>query len=326
MSNPKSNKKLIGKFFHTKYGYGDNHLEGWWAEQKGPTTVRIHRKNGTFRDMSEGETISSVSGSVQFLGDRVAVGDYVIPLFKLGPKEPSVEDYKPLSYSSLRARPVKSSMQGKKAFIVESEDGTLRQKVNEGDYFKPLQSEVELTDNNQLVAGNILIAVHPLEYEMNLVVFNEHLNGGFKAYFNRKVPGNETNMRDGIEGTFFPKKGKTPANFSEMSVRGGGLFKTGIFFETKNGKYSSGIVRTLETAERERFLYKKHEEMKVEAKETGFPLEDHPYYEPEEQVELSNLQNHKEGSMQGLFVVVEGANLITGEKPENQHQAKAPNP
>lgn len=321
MSNTRTTKKLIGKFFHTKYGYGENHLEGWWAEQTGQKNVRIHRKNGTHIDMSEGETVPSVSGSVQFMEDRVSVGDYVIPLFNLGAAK---QDN--LSYSELRARPVKASVKDKKAFIIESEDGSIRQKIHDGDFFKHLNSQVNLTDNGQLIAGQSLIAVHPLEYEINIVVFNERLNGGFRAFVNRKVPGNETNMRDGIEGSFFPKKGNTPANFSEMSAKDGQLHKTCILFATKNDKYSSGIVRSLETAERERFLYNKYSELQAEADETGLPKEDHPYYEPEEAVELSKLQGHKIGCMQGLFVVIDGPELINGQKLAHNKTASEPTP
>lgn len=346
MSNkPQGKRQLVGKYFSTKYGYGDSHLEGWYAIQTGPKTVRIHRSNGTHRDMSEGETVSSVSGSVQFQGDRVAVGNHVVPLFDLGvdysDNPEKIKDLN-ITHSDLRARPIKSSVQGKSAFILETEDGSFRQRVLEGDTIPRLGGALELTSNGQVMVNvkgkdeslqkTIVVAVHPLEFEVNLVVFNEPLNGGYRAFLNLKRPGDKSNMRNGLEGTMFPKaqhpnKGKpTPANFSVMNPDDGSLYKLCTLFETKNPKYASGIYTSLETAILQRQLHLKYEQIRSEAEELSMSQEDHPKFDSKEYARYQAISEGKEGYRQGLFVVNEGANLINqvSSAPNSRPQQGAP--
>lgn len=333
MSNDKTKNKNIGKFFFPKYGYGENHLKGWWAEQTSPNTVRIHRHNNTYIDMSEGDSVASVSGSVQIKGDRVCVGDYVVPLFSISNNK--TNNQSSLSFSSLRARSIKSMSEGKKSFIIESEDGSIRQKVNEGDFFAPIGKYINLTDNGQLIAEPLetnsnensdreLIAVHPLEYEINIMVFQERLNGGYKAYMNRKEPGSNHNMKDGIAGVFYPKTNTDPANFSEMSPEDRTMYPTCKLYSTKNKYYASAQMIDRETAERKRFLYKKIKQMESESESAGFSLGDHPLFDQGEYEEHIDFKENNAGTVNRLFVIQKGAELITGEKPRYNNSSPSP--
>lgn len=277
-NNSETNEtSLIGKYVFPKYGYGDNHLSGWWSVTTGPNSVKVHRKNGTERDMFDGEEVPMPDGSmgiVQIQKDRLMVGEYTVPLFHFeGPAPEGLE------YSELRARPTRP---GSGIYYLEKENNAelsaserflVRVKVGEDvDIFK---SKIQETKNGQLYAGNHLIAVHPLEYEVKLTVYSDYLNGGHRAYFNLCEPGSDLNMKDGIAGSFFPKKGKTPANFAEMNSEDGKLYKTcTLFGNDKTKDHITGIYKTLDSAIRERELYKsikdseKNMELELQSLET----------------------------------------------------------
>lgn len=268
--------KLIGKYVFPKYGYGDNHLNGCWALTTGPSSARVHMPRGRVEEYFEGQEITfknGGSGIVQILEDRIMVGDYTMPLFHFdGPAPENLE------YSELRARPTRP---GSHIFYLEKENNAnlpaderflLRIKV--GDEVDSLKSQINYTKNGQLYAGNHLIAVHPLEYEVKLAVYSDYLNGGHRAYFNLCEPGSDLNMRDGIAGSFFPKKGRTPANFAEMNPEDGKLYKTCTLFGNDNTKdHITGIYKTLQVAVRERELYKAIKDMESTMPSELGPLE-----------------------------------------------------
>lgn len=263
MSNKPGTEKnqthLIGKYVFPKYGYGDGHIKGCWAISTGPSSVQVFRPNGTTENMVDGGEVPLRDGGeaiVQIEKDRVMIGNYTVPLFDFN--GPAPED---LQYSELRARPTRP---GSHIFYLEKENNAALPKeerfllrVKVGDEVEALKSKIQYTDNGQLYAGNQLIAVHPLEYEVKLTVYSDYLNGGHRAYFNLCEPGSDLNMRDGIAGSFFPKKGNTPANFAEMNPEDGKLYKTCTLFGNSNTKdHLSGIYKTLDSAVRERELYK----------------------------------------------------------------------
>lgn len=268
MSNTPGSEKeenhLIGKYVFPKYGYGENHVKGCWAVSTGPATVSVHRPDGSVEAMVDGGEIPLRNGGeaiVQIHKDRIMIGNYTVPLFDFDGQAP--ED---LQYSDLRARPTRP---GSHIFYLEKENNAslpaeerFLLKVKVGDEVEALKSKIQYTSNGQLYAGNQLIAVHPLEYEVKLTVYSDYLNGGNRAYFNLCEPGSDLNMKDGIAGSFFPKKGRTPANFAEMNPADGKLYKTCTLFGNGNTKdHITGIYKSLDVAVRERELYKSIKEM-----------------------------------------------------------------
>lgn len=226
-----SGKKLVAKAVHMVYGFPGNLLDGWEAQALDSDSYRIHRSNGTHRDVRLDESIimrgtergQTTSAMISHSGNGVLmVGGHSV-LIGQGIKH------------GFQARLLaKNSMQPNKMSFLLLDD-KLRQmgRVTVGEKFEGKQ--VALVDGHLLQVGEDIFPIVPPRHEVTLLVMGSPFEGGYLTYINVVEQGNKMNRQDGAMGALIPPQNKgEPAQFVE--VFGGKSVVTARFWVESHGK------------------------------------------------------------------------------------------
>lgn len=267
------NYKLKTKVFHSHYGYGQGktYLENSHAftcDEKG--RFEIHAPSGGVFTLREGEYLESKGrrlGPVEYSEKHscVFLGEYSIPLGKVTP--------------GWKAKPV----QNKRRFMVQSTAGDASSfTVTLGEIIReqpgvPAEcvGQTPFIDHNKNLVMGLVIKPMKKEFELNMIVMDEKERSGYLAYFNVLEPGSKNNRKDGTRGVFYPSKGDgRPAAFCEVGKDDGELYRTAIFWPTKNPRYTTAKYRDLEKAVMEKRLHRELADMQAVIEEMGASTEE----------------------------------------------------
>lgn len=310
---------LIGKAFHSNFGFKGTTIPGWKAERLSSDSFRITRKNGSTRDVTIGDILENDSKVELLSHNCLKIGDYNIPL--------GDNDLK------MTAMSIKKTHEDVNRYIIKHPDKKGGWKVNVGQYYEGLGKISENEYGNlHLSERRTNVLVIPKKYELSLVIFDQadEKGKGKSAFFNYIEPGNELNNRDGIKGTFFPSFKNRPAKFCERLTEDQrkkyGLENdkvqtliTAVFFQG-SGTLINGKVRTLEDAIMERKTYLEVSELKKviesDCERAGITKEDHPNIDLlKSQEQKLNYYNHDSYKVMP-FKVLQGGPLFGADEPK----------
>jgi len=304
---------LKAKIFHSHFGHGDGKrlLDTAYALPQEDGRFSISAPSGKVFELAVGDFIPGASGGreigpVEYSAYHSCLhaGPYAIPIGQVSPGW------------SARA------LDGKRRYLVQPPGEDSRTfPVTLGEVVRQAPGVPEecagqtpwLDEHGNLRVG---IAAKPAvkEYELNLLVLDKReRKNGYLAYFNVLEPGSKANRKDGVRGIFFPPRGdQQPAAFCELNPSDQQLYRTAIFWRTRNNRYVSGQYRSLAMAVDEKQLYKQIEEiqeladdLEVEAADAGISLEE----------DRKRLEGYNAAWNQALFTCYQGQSMFQAPEP-----------
>lgn len=254
--------QLRSEAFHHSFALsekGGRVLAGWEAEELSKDKFQIKRADDSTRKISLGESLGN-AGTVEKESTGVLrVGEFIIPIGS---------NFNHDWYA-------KKTKRTDEYILIKKEGGSVRTKLGENlrDHGK-----VELLPTGHLKVGSKQVAVHQLEFSLNLLVMQTEESRGYSAWINTKIP--EQQDLNGIKGIFYPQKGKQPARFCETDEQGN-LYITAKFWVTQDNSKSfvRAQLRDKNTAIKEKIAYNKLKEITEMAAETGAQKEMIPGYD-----------------------------------------------
>lgn len=314
---------LKAKLFHSHFGYGREktfleNSHAFFCDEKG--RYEIHAPSGNIHTLRDGEFLEAKGrrlGPVEYSEQHACLflGEFSIPIGKVTP--------------GWKAKPVEN----KRRFMVQSTKGdaasftiTLGEQIRKQPGVPDeCVGQTPVLDHNKNIVMGIVVKPMRKEFELNLIVMDNQEKNGYLAYFNVLEPGSKSNRRDGTRGVFYPSKGEgKPAAFCEVGQDDGQLYRTAIFWPTKNPRYSTVNYRDLEKAIMEKRLYREIEDMKKAIEDMGASPEDVGIDMDENQNRLDAI--NKDWNSE-VFTVHVGKDFLYKEPtPTNKNKSEALSP
>jgi hypothetical protein len=223
-------KKTIAKALFSEHSLGEGLLKGWWAQPspdpKSPG-ILVHRyiesrKISSSQVFQIGEETRGGRLSLDTKNGLVTVGDHCLPYFDVIDSN--------LELLPGYARKIATRKGEPKKFMADT-DGK-RIPLIEGEKANGL-GMVTVLDSGHIKLDGKIIPVAPKVFEIMLLAQDKSEAGGYLAYMNLKQPGSSRNMKNGIQGVYYPSKGEKPANFSERGADGE-FYQTAKFWSTES--------------------------------------------------------------------------------------------
>ena len=185
-----SKETLAAKAIHMTYGFPGFVKKGWEAERLDDRNFRIHRENGTTRDIALMKEMRTVNGDVRpdvHESGVLTIGDY----------------------SVIIGRGINHDMHARKLSAPNTYllfDKSMRQlgRVKIGNQIDG--QPVSLVDSHLLKVGDNVIPIQPKKFEVTVLVLDSDVDGGKLCYINMIEKGNKLNRKDGAKGVFYPPR------------------------------------------------------------------------------------------------------------------------
>lgn len=230
--------RLLAKIFTTEHSLGDNVIPGWSASAKGDGRFLITRANGTTREVTLGESISAGDKEMSVTLDQknnLKIGDHSIV----------IGDNIAEGYTAMKTS-------GKNRFKLANPEGKRTGALTVGmmvDIEGFPKGELSLSAYGHPIIGDQTIPLMKKESELSLLVFNNPDKGGYVAYFNKILPGEKNNRKNGIRGIFRPAtKAGRPATFSEVIDGDERDYTTAVIWKSKSDRFVNVQMRPIASA------------------------------------------------------------------------------
>jgi hypothetical protein len=298
-------QKNVIKLVYKHFDNGEI-LPGRYAEQLDDETFRIVRPDKTTMDVKINETIPKVGKVLLDHNNNLTIGKFTI-LAGMDPYDPHEE---------LKAEPTQS----KKKFKLTTYDLVNGEK-------KAKTRDVALDDNipsfgvlkqdkhGRLHINDRTVAVFSKQYELNVICLAIEAENGRRAFFNKLMPKDPENRKNGIPGIFKIGQDGKPSIFTEKGVDGQ-TYTTAQFKANDDGRTMTVKMRSLASAIEDRYICAELERIKTEEAD---------YYEehPSELQEYSDLRDKLVELRATCFTMMDFG-VINGHRLLNLPRSPAP--
>lgn len=285
MTSAPSKLGILAKTIEMEYAFPGKLLKGWEVERIDAGTFRLHRSNGSSREITLDRHMVLEDRSVVM----PTVDESGVMLFG--------------EWSVIIGRGIDHDMHARrrgktKNYILMGADGRIAAEISLGGVHEG--QPVSLLDSHLLQIGEKIVPVLPKQRDVTLKVMDREMNGGKLAYINLHIPGFGDSRRNAPPGAFFrPTRAGEPAQFKEVVA--GKLVTTALFQIAENGKSVQYKFRTGEMALADDKLAQALQAARDVALEAAIPPEEyHAYVEANDKL-LENQKRWVRGRMSLSF-------------------------
>lgn len=302
MSDMKKKTALAAKAVQMVYAFPGDLQKGWEAERTSADTFRIHRSNGTVRDISVTACIRTAKGDIYpsiHESGVLMIGDWSVVIGR------SINH-------SLHARKIARPNH----YLLFNEKMQSLGQYHIGQDHQG--SKVSLVDGHLLKIGDDIVPILPKKHDITLLVMKTLVEDGNLAYMNFIEIGNKLNRRDGAKGILVrPREDGEPALFVEEIADK--KVVTARFWLERGDKKLRYDYRDAESALTELKLHDKLAEAKETAIVAGIEPEDYHEY-----CEVSDdLQRVRSAWKTAGMAVTDGAEIFKHPQADPQHSRQS---
>jgi hypothetical protein len=278
---------ILAKMFYRHFDDGEI-LPGRYACQLNEETYLVVRPDCTTMQVKLGEHIKNAGKVSLDHNNNLQIGRYTI----IVGNDP-LPDWHALPTNSKTKFHIVRPDGYKSVYSVDDQVG------NEGKLTMDENGRIYLNDRNVPIRNRL--------YELNLLVLPTAKGNGYTAFFNKIMPKDPDNRRNGIPGTFFPGNDKRPSRYCEEGPDGN-LYTTVMIRPNEDGRTVRCIMRTLNDAIEEKVMTNDLEHIRLtEAEPYGIDPQD-----VQEYVDLQNRISENRATMwvQREFSVTNGHRIL----------------